>query len=372
MPALFVLALGAAALDVGCEEKKPTTEPTSADGGASAEKYTTADPKLAKALQAVASASQSDNGPPQAGIFAPNVADKRHPKGSPTTVDLIAEGSDPKVSLVGTADGAADATRAASYGPAALELEMQMGPRVAMPTIDLRLSLGPAKKDDGGTEWLVADVKKTTPAKQQLGQLPPGIEKEIGSLDGTSIRIKVTADGRDSEVQTLLAKGARSDLERLVRNAAEALVFATVPLPSKPVGVGAQWIAETRMPVSGVDVIAYRAYRVKEVNGDRLRLTLDVKAYATGGDIELAGVPKDATLEQFDAQSQGEMELVRGESLARKSDVQQRLLMVFRAPGAAQSPGQMSPPGGGGGMMTAQLQSHATLVRGEDLRVTAK
>ena len=84
----------------------------------------------------------------------------------------------------------------------------------------------------------------------------------------------------------------------------------------------------------------------------------------------LQGVPKEATFEQFDAQAQGEMELVRGESLARKSDVQLRVVMVFQAPGrpmqrsAAADPGQ--PPAAR--CSPRQMQSQATFVRGDDLR----
>ena len=54
-------------------------------------------------------------------------------------------------------------------------------------------------------------------------------------------------------------------------------------------------------------------------------------------------------MEQVDAQAQGEMELVRGEVLARKSDVQLRVVMVFQAPNAAEpsdppaEPGQPAP-----------------------------
>jgi hypothetical protein len=231
--------------------------------------------------------------------------------------------------------------------------------------------LGPGRKDDGGSDWLVADVKRAAPAKQQPGQLPPGADQEIAALDGTSIRIKITPDGRESEVQVQLPKSAHPELERLATNAAEALVFATVPLPTKPVGPGALWIAETRMPLSGLDVIAYRAYRVKDINGARLHIALDVKAYATGKDVQLQGVPKGATLEQFEAQSEGELELVRGEVLARKLGMQQHVVMVLHGPAAPQpppaSPGQ--PPGN---MLTAQLQSQASLVRGDDLRMTAK
>jgi hypothetical protein len=173
-----------------------------------------------------------------------------------------------------------------------LELAMELGPRLAMPTVDFGMVIGPAKKDEGGTDWLVAAVLRTSPAKQQLAQLPPGLEKDIATLQGTAIRVKVTRDGRESEVTTDLSKGAKAELARVAQNAAEALVFATVPLPPKPVGVGGQWIAETRMPLSGLDVMAYRAYRVKSVDGDRVHLTLDVKAYAASRDVNIEGVPK--------------------------------------------------------------------------------
>jgi len=366
---LLVLALGAAPLGVACEEKKHASEAPLSDGGAGTDKYATADPKLAKALQgATNGAAASDKGPPPGGIFAPGVADQRHPKGSPTHVELVLEGSEPRASLLPPGDLASDSARASSYGPALLELAMQMGPRVAMPTIDFGFGLGPAKKDDGGADWLVADVKKAVPAREQLGQLPAGIEKEVASLVGTSVRIKITPDGCESDAQMQLSKAAHTELDRVANGAAEALVLATVPLPAKPVGVGAQWIAETRMAISGVDVVAYRAYRVKAIEGDRLRLALDVKAYATSKEVPLQGVPKGSTLEEFETESEGELELVRGETLARKSDMKERVLMMFQGPGASPSAAGQPP----GGMMTAQLQTQATLVRGEDMRVTAK
>jgi hypothetical protein len=368
---LLVLALGAAPLGAACEEKKPSSQAPAADAAAGTDKYATADPKLAKVLQATTSASSgSDNGPPPGGVFAAGVADHRHPKGSPTHVELILEGSEPRVNLL-PVDSAPDGARTSSYGPASIELAMQMGPRVAMPTIDFGFTLGSAKKDDGGADWLVADVKKAVPSRQQFGQLPAGMDKEVGALVGTSIRIKITPDGCESAVQTQLSKTASSELDRVAMGAAEALVLATVPLPSKPVGVGAQWIAETRMPLSGLDVIAYRAYRVKAIDGDRLRLGLDVKAYAADKDAQLQGVPKGATLAEFETESGGELELVRGESLARKSEMKERVIMVFQAPSNAQQPPASAgqPPGG---MMTAQFQTQATLARGEDMRVTAK
>ncbi len=377
--ALALIRVGASAglmlLAVACDEKKNSDATSSPDAGTGTDKYATADTKLTKALQTAASAAAgSENGPPPQGIFAPGSADKRHPKGAPTSVETIGDGAEPRISLGGTSP---DTIRASSYGPAAMELGMQMGPRVAMPTVDFGLALHAAKKDDGGADWLVADVKKASPAKEQFGDLPPGTDKAIASLEGTDFRLKVSTDGNESEMQMELSKQAHPELDRLARSAAEAFIFATVPMPSKPVGVGAQWIAETRMPLSGLDVIAYRAFRVKSIEGARVHLTLDVKAYAAGTDTDLQGVPKGATLKQIDATAQGEMELVRGEVLARKSDVQQRIIMVFDAPAEAQPPSipgqpaqQDQPPGAK--TLTAQMQSQATFVRGDDLRAALR
>jgi hypothetical protein len=371
LPAILLALAGAALLGAACDEKKDTESSPSADAGASTDKYATADPKLTKALQAAAAASApNENGPPLDGIFAPGVADKRHPNGAPTTVDMVGDGDEPRIALTG---GSPEALRS-SYGPAALELGMQTGPRMVTPTVDMGLTLGPAKKDDGGTDWLVADVRRASPAKEQLGELPPGTDKAIATLEGTQVRVKLTADGAESDVQMQLGKEAATELDRIAQNAAEALVFATVPLPPKPVGVGAQWIAETRMPLSSLDVIAYRAFRVKGIDGNRVRLSFDLKAYAASPNTTL-GVPKEATMEQVDAQAQGEMELVRGEVLARKSDVQLRVVMVFQAPNAAEpsdppaEPGQPTPANK---TLSAQMQSQATFVRGDDLRAALR
>jgi hypothetical protein len=370
LPGLYAITFalaGAALLCGACDEKKNTVSSASPDAGASTDKYALADPKLANALQAAASAAPAnENAPPPDGIFAPGIADRKHPQGAPTSVSMVGDGDEPRVSLA----GAADAMKT-SYGPAAIELGMQTGPRMVSPTIDLGMSLGPAKKDDGGTDWLVADIKKASPAKEQLGALPPGTDKAIASLIGSQIRIKMSADGAESAMDQQLAKGAAPELDRIAKNAAESLVLTSVPVPPTPVGVGGQWIAETRMPLSSLDVIAYRAFKVKSIDGNRVRLSFDLKAYAASPTTTLPGVPKEATMEQVDAQAQGELELVKGEVLARKSDVQLRVVMIFQAPGGADpsdpapEPGQ---PPAGNKMLSAQMQSQATFVRGDDLR----
>jgi hypothetical protein len=366
-----------ALLGVACENQHKSATSTS-DAGAEVTKFVTADPKLEKALKAAASAAPDDKGPPPDGVFAPGLADKRHPKGLATKVDLVSDGAEPRVMIAAPGDAA----RGASYGPAGLELAAQMGARVALPTVDLSLVLGPAKKDDGGSDWVVGDLKKIVPAKEQFGELPPGTDKEIAKLAGAQLRVKTGADGLATEIGLGLPKGAPTELERLAQNGVEALQLSTVAPPPKAVGVGAQWIAESRMNMAGVDVVAYRAYRVKSVTGDRVRVSMDLKGYATSADPQLTGVPQGATLVQMNAEGQGEMELVKGELVARKADIQERVVMVFQtaapkgAPPAdpfgsgSADPSDPKPPPGS--TMTAQIVSQATLVRGDDLRAAMK
>jgi hypothetical protein len=370
---VVLAAVVACAGMLACEDaKKPAGDSAKGDAATAADKYASADPKLEKALKAAASASASANaGPPLTGIFEVGAADLKHPKGAPTKVDMVSEGADPKVSLTVGTDAAGEAARATSYGPAAMQLAMSLGPRLVLPTVDFGMILTPGKKDEGGADWLVGNVVHSAPSKQQMGQLPPGMDKDIASFQGSELRVKVTADGRESELLMQLAKAAKADLgERMVENAAEALVFATVPVPPKPVGVGGQWIAETRMPLSGVDAIVYRAYKVKSIDGNRVHLTADIKAYAASKDVNFPGLPKGATFEQFDAESEGEIELVKGETVARKSDVQQRVVMIFVGPGGVQPPTQ--PGQQPGNMLPVQLTSQATFVRGDDLKAAMK
>jgi hypothetical protein len=354
-----------------CEDKKPAADSARVDAGT--DKYATADPKLAKALQAAAGAAAADDGPPPEGVFPPGGADRRHASGVPTKVELLSDGADPRIALGTETDAAAEGRQTTSYGPAALEIAVRLGPRTALPTIDLSLLLGPSRGDPGGPEWLTANVRKALPAQEQLDELPPDGAREIASLEGTQILVRLTADGRESDVRTALGKGARPELGRVAENAAEALVLATVPIPSKPVGVGAQWIAETRMPWSGLDVIAYRAFRVKSLEGDRMDLTMDVKAYAASQDTKLEGIPTGATLQQFESEAQGEMQVVRGELLARKFEMQKRVVFVFSSPTPAEGQPAADPAGRpGGNTLTGQIQAEATFVRGEDLRAAGE
>jgi hypothetical protein len=376
--AFVTLALVAA----GCDDNKKSSDSPKPDASATRnDKMATLDPKLEQALAATASASAggaNDQGPPPGGVFPPGIADKRHPKGAPMKIEMGAEGSAPRVTLGGgDADGgAAAATSGVPSGTAKLSVAMRTGPRTALPTIDFNVVYGPAKpdkkdnKDDKGagaagtdTDLLVVDVKKAAPAADQLGQLPPGTDKEIGALAGSQLRLHCTPEGRTGDLSLQLSKTANPDLERLASSAGEAMLLTIVPRPPKPVGVGGYWLAESRMTWMGLDVITYRSYRVKNIDGDKVTLTFDVRQYAADRTPTLAGLPKGATLDQYESAAQGELDLVRGDLVAHGAEVSQHVTFVFQAEGGKPQqppaqPGQPPP-----GAMQAQIEVETKLAR---------
>ncbi len=343
------IAVGVCACD-----NRPTPAVSEPDAGAS-DKYATADPKLEHALRSAASASVNTSGPPPRGVFAPGEADRRHPKEMPTALEIVWEGDEPRVSLL-------VGSPANIYGPALLEMEMQMGPRSALPTIDLSLMLAPSKSEDAGAPTLIAEIRKAIPAKEQPGELSTDVVREISAIAGTHILTRLSTDGRTiggAEVQ--LGKEAHTEL--FARNAAESVMLATVPLPDKPVGVGAAWIAETRTEWAGVDVISYRAFRVKTVSKDRATLSLDVNGYAASSDVQLPDVPKGAVLAQFDARAQGEIEIAPREPVARRAQIAQRVALLF-APEGQENPGPQGAPGEGS--VTEQREGQMSFARANE------
>jgi hypothetical protein len=353
---LFTTLLAVAA---GCDESKKQQATT--DAAIDPKAAAAIDPKLEKALASAtdAGAAKDDKGPPPGGIFAPGAADALHAKGVPTKVEMGLEGAEPRITLGPSAGDGGAAAKPSGGGPARLVVATSMGRGLAMPTLELTL----ANSGASDTAPFIGEVKKVSAARDQ--RLPEGMEAELNKLVGSELRFKMKLDGRTDDPSVKLAKNAIPDLERLLTNAVEALMLAAVPAPPKPVGVGGVWMAETRTTWTGLDAVMYRAYKIKSIEGDKVSITFDAKQYAASRDVNLAGVPKGATLQQFEAAAKGEMELSKNDLMAKSMDLVQQTVMLFDA---GDVPGQPPPPKNQKGepqrnMATAQLQTEAKLVR---------
>src|SRR5690606_35654686 len=91
---------------------------------------------LAKKTDApAASASAGAEGPPPNGMFPPGGADRAHPPGAPPKVEVLGEGSEPRIQL--------GASRPDEKQEAILVVAVSSGQQQALPPMALRLRVGP-------------------------------------------------------------------------------------------------------------------------------------------------------------------------------------------------------------------------------------
>ena len=296
-PLVLAAVVGAAP---ACEEKtssdaKPASS-AKADSGAP--HGAGIDKNIAEAVAEVAggTAPGSPNGPPESGVFAPGAADKE-----------IRAGDPPKIALGGKGDGAT--VRFGAAGPpkkkfdAKVLVAVQMGPRSAMPTVEVSFSMeAPAAPPAEGAEKpLVADtVLRVSGVKlpaDQPGELPPGLDKQIGKLRGSRVHFDFGANGGGRLTGMEIAKDADAGLIPVLSTAADTLSLAFSPYPAEPVGAGAFWMVTTRETFLGLDMVTYRMMKLQKVDGDRAVVAVTTKHYVVSGELGFPGLPHHKVVE---------------------------------------------------------------------------
>lgn len=348
------------AMLTGCDEKPKTVAPSKGDKAA--EKKSASDAKLEAAMAAASAAAgqgkkaAAQEGPPPNGIFDPGAADKVMPLGAEPKVEMASDGAEPRVALLSSA--------ASWKGSSVITTGVRLGPRNALPSIEFTAALGPEKKDKKDAKdakdapppnallALLGDVTAAKLSADQPGKLPEGLNKEIAKLKGSQLRWKSSDLGVAREPSAVISKEAPADLQRSLDAAAEAMFYLSVPPPPKPVGVGAAWIAGSRQVISGIEVVSYRLYKVKSVSPEGVQLTLESHEFSVRDTLDMPGLPKGATLGQFEATTQGEIELPARESLGSKGKIARQVTLGIKAENA--------PPGA---MMSLQIATEATVAR---------
>lgn len=312
---------------LGCEDppKPATTKPA-----ASADKGPVVDAKVAAAVAAAASAkganAKKTDGPPAGGVFAPGAADAVFGPKDGLKIEMGAEGEGEKITLK-------PPTNERWKGSPTVFVSVRLGQRSALPSVDLSLSLNVEKpKDEGATPALFAEVKKVALSKEQMGSVPKEAEKELGKMKGAIVAFTPTDKGL-TRPDLRAEKDATGQLTLPLDGLAAALFYASVPPPPKPVGKGGFWIAGSRQRMNGFDLVTYRMYKVKEIAGDKVTLTLEGHAYAASPDTTLPGVAKGTPLAQFESGAEGELVLKSGDLVAESAELQNVVGAMFGAEG---------------------------------------
>jgi len=325
----LLLVLGSVA---GCTEEKkvPAVEE---DAGAvdPAHKQAALGGKLAAAVKAAESAqapAKAAGGPPEKGVFAPGEADKVLAAGAPPKVELLGAGADPKVALV-PSPGAGEQKESISVA-------MRLGPQSGALNVEYGIAYKVEKpkdkpKDDKNEAAAPEPVKVVgkVVAVAPAASIPRDLSDQIGKLKGMEIRWAASPERGAFDVAYALPKGADAGMSTLVNPLVEAIGLATPPLPSKPVGVGAYWIATDRVTSSIVDVMRYRVFHVEKIEKDRATLTMEIRQYAVKGEVEAGGGQKLA-VDQFESSGKGRTEWTAHGLLPARSEAQVRMAVAGR------------------------------------------
>lgn len=319
---LPIVLLSLAPLMTACEDK---TTKAPADAGMASQQGLD-NPKLREAFASASASAKAQaadpDGPPPAGIFQPAAADARHAKGAPVKIQLGTDGAAPKVTL------SRDAVDIKGGGKASILV--RTGPRSALPSVDLALSFKTEKGKAGDkvAATITAKVEKATLSATQPGQIPAGTDKEIAKLNGSSFKIVQGPSGGAEDIVVTPSKDTAAELKYVLFGAADMLFAMHVPVPDKPVGVGAAWIAEGRAAIAGLETISYRLYRVKSIDNGAVTLDVEVRQYATAPNQPMESMPK-GDMQQFESVSQGQLQLKPGETLATQTQFNQKRGIVF-------------------------------------------
>ena len=280
-----------------------------------------------------AAPNTSGDGPPEAGFFPPGGADKALPPGAPAKVEVLGDGAEPRVALVTTPPSEQQARVIAGY---------RMGPQQSLPAFDFSLAIK-VEKPKGTDEKPEAPQVVAKILSVQIpgagGKLPKELTNGLEKLKGGEIRYRLTSDGAMLDMTTSVPKDKDKTpnpeiaplLDLAMRGLVEAVSLVTVPLPTKPVGVGGYWIATDRAMSFGIDVVRYRVFKVMKIEKDQATLTVDTRQYAVSNSIDLGAIAQNQKIvaERFDSQGKGTVSWVSSQIVPTSSEVSQRTTVTI-------------------------------------------
>jgi hypothetical protein len=317
------VALGALVLSQACQKSDSNESAKPAEGAVTASRPV-ADKEIERALEAASKqeAAPAANTPPRDGILTPSRAEAEAATGAPAKLVLGATGSEPRVKLAAT-----EITGARLGG---IELAVRTGAGAALPTVAFALKADPVKPAaEGATKRVHIDLVQADLGKEQPGQIPDEIRRQVQLIQGSSFEY-ASVNGLPAGA-TSFARGKNTpvDSELLLAAAASGLDAVLTAFPEEPVGVGAFWMLTMRSKFLGADVVSYQMVKVAGVSPDAVSLDLTTQRYAVGNQFALQGL-EGSELLQFQSSDKGQIVIVPGDRYPVDGVVQQSLMAVVR------------------------------------------
>ncbi len=334
----------------GCEKQSSTEAGPRPE--ASVDRVKALDPDLAQAVaQASArppSAGGQADGPPQNGVFAPNVADRELALGQPPKITLGGEGTEPRASLAlpplkaGLKQaGTIQVTQQSDGGglPVEFAVSIEVQKLKAAAAEDAAALAAAAPNAPAPMPVLV----RVTGAKLSVAGAPKELEASVAKLKGAKIEYELWPNGAGSGYRYELPKGADPELADVVRALSDVIAVATLPRPDKPLGVGGFWMATSRDGALGLDLLTYRLVKVVKIDGSKVSLSVNTKRYSASPRFDLPGLPPGAprTLAEFQALAEGTLEVDSTKPFADGGSQNSVMAATLQDPGNPQARGTL-------------------------------
>jgi hypothetical protein len=334
---LVLLALLLSASATACEDDKPSsTDSTQAEAGAP---KPAVDPDLAAAMAAASARAPSGapvsvpGGPPERGVFAPGAADKELARGAQPKLTVGAEGETPGFLLSHVPSVGSKAT-------GTVMLSIQNDPRQPALPIEFDVTLETQRPPAVGAAEgapaaprAVEVVARVRDARITSTRAPEELVQELRKLKGSKIMYRVLPNGFSADVRQELAKPVAQEFADILRSLGEALTAVTLPVPAKPVGQGAFWMATTREAFWGVDTVTYRMIKLERAVGEELTFGVNTKRYMTDNVFDTPSVRADGKLlaDEFQAVAEAQVKYKKGQAFPQSGNLMMSLAAAVHA-----------------------------------------
>lgn len=248
------------------------------------------------------------------GVLAAGAADKLIVVGGKPVVSVIDAGKAPKSSLAyDVAKGAKE-----SYGLGMdMAMKMELGgksmPAMALPRMNMAMDFQAKDKNpaneifvDARVSGISLDAKDATQK-----QVASALQGQLDGLKGLTMSYWVSPKGNVRDVKTTVPPNAPQAAQQMLQGMSQSVESMVAPLPAEEVGVGAKWTVLTRVASGGADIVQLARYTLKEKNGTKLTLDMEVEQVAAKDAINAPGMPAGVTakLTAFDSGGKGTMTL---------------------------------------------------------------
>jgi hypothetical protein len=341
----------------GCEDEKQKTSATDAGAPDSGANQPLLGGKLGEAVAAAAAPGATgapaskptaavEGAPPENGIMGPVAADKAHPPGAPPKLDILGEGSEPRVSLAPKLAAGTEQkiTLSVTRSQMPLSIDIAIAFKVDKAKDDKKKKPDANKGKDAeaaaapaGPAGALAIVGKIEGASVTAQvEVPEDLTKAVTSLKGGQIRFFMMPDGSASDFTRELTKGTDKALEAELASIIEVFSTILAPVPQKPVGVGAYWMVTDRGKSLGAEMVRYRVFRVLSAGPEGTKLAVELRQYSTAPSLNVPnqqGGEMALQLDKFESQGKGEVTWAATGFLPSAGEIQNQTQALAIPPG---------------------------------------